>query len=661
MKPIASTAGNSTQLRYELPHRVHDAKIYPVRAPNGSTIILYGYDNGVGVIWRGGRPIKQTTLLPKQPAKPAKVNGTNDAIMIIDSDDEAPVDSAAEELPKVEYEEEEEELDPDLPYPSILQTLRLALNTEVLHVAVPQVPTISTLRSSESLPAIFNRKIVFTVACADYSVRIITLPLDPPTDAAKQAPFSAKSQWGEDVVKIPVHAGHHSIPTGVSMTWTPRSEPTYEEELGDEMEVDAGDEALSTSRARKSSRKQNRSRSGQDGGTEDWDLLIASHSTEMGGLLKIWRFMLTETAIKVVNPVRAYQTLTLRAPATQVVFNSASYPKRRHSQILIIDRSGLARVYDPFAPSTKRRRPNQEPGAYVALFRSTFEQPKTDAPSPPILASRKPILSAAWAADGRSIVALLADGEWGVWDMDRSSSDSSSDPSAFTLRSYISAPEGGRGGSPSSPKARNSRTFLTPMTPNTRRTKEETLFQGTTGTSSAPTRGAVSVASLQSPSGEPEDSVIIWYGSETYRISNLGQHRSRAAESGAGSLSSSILKHIQGLALLGEAITSINQFDTTSRAARMAIPRDVLVTAEHRIMILTQATETFGRDLDSVFEQEQAEEEELRRTDQELLAQGNLDLGGMDRLLDNMSGNLTSDRNLALGNPRKVLFASSTS
>ncbi|KAF2121814.1 hypothetical protein BDV96DRAFT_483137 [Lophiotrema nucula] len=648
MKPIISSKGKLTQLRYELPHRVHDAKAYPAGAPNGSTIVLYAYDSGVGVVWRGGRPLKQSLPPSKQPAKPAKVNGTSkDAFMIVDSDDDEPSQAAP---PAAEFEDEEQELDPDAPYPSIVQKLRLSLNTEVLHIAVPLVPAISTLRTADTVPPIFSKKIVFAVACADYSVRVITLPLTPPSNAAKEASHSSKSQWGEEVVRIPAHAGHQSIPRGITMTWTSRAEPTFDEEQDDEMDVDDGDSAA-ISRRPKSTK----------GAADGWDLLVASHSTELGGLLKMWRFSLGETSIPTKGPIVAYQTLPLRKPATRISFNSVQYPKRRHSQILIADGSGITRIYDPFAPSASKRRRNSQPGAYVALFRSTFEQSKGDAP--PILAARKPILDAAWAADGQSILALLADGEWGIWAAKPSSTVGSADPSGFTVRGFVGTQDGGRGsGNPSSPK-RNGRGALVPMTPNTRKNKEEVLFQGVSASPASPTRGGISVASLLSATGDaPEDSVVIWYGSDAYRIPNLAQHLSRAtSRGGSGSLSAPAVSQIQGLALHGEAITSINQFDTTAREARLAIPRDVLVSAEHRLLIATNTTKPLGRDLNAGFEKERVEEEETRRFDQALLEAGELDLGGMDRLLDSMEGSVSASRSLVLGNPRKVLFASSTS
>lgn len=677
MNSIHDGATNRSPSRYELPHRVYDSKVYPVTSPNGSTIILYGHDTGVGVLWRGGRPLKEATSAPKQkPKPPPKVNGTsksNDAIMIIDSDDEAPpaqsTTTPARALPEAEFDDEEEELDPDHPYPSVTQQLRLSLNTEVLHIAVPQIPTVSALRPADTVPAIFAKKIVFTVACADYSVRVITLPLSPPSDTAKQSPFSAKSQWGEEVVKVPTHAGHQSIPRGVTMTWTSRSEPTFEDESGDEMNVDDTTEASATPGRRRIRKRQSRSQSGRRS-DEGWDLLIASHSTELGGLLKIWRFGLGETSVTATTPIEAYQSVPLRKLATKVAFNSAQYPKRRHSQLVITDALGNARIYDPFALSTGSRQASRiastkaEPGCFVALFRTTFEHTKPNSTTPPLLAARKPILDAAWASDGRRILALLADGEWGIWDVDRSGPNPPSDPSAFSIRGFVVTESSRSGGGSSSPK-RSGRSTLAPMTPNTRRTKEETLFQGVPTSSSVPPRGGVSVASLLSTTGgTSEDSVVLWYGSEAFRIPDLEKFWTRAASGNdnGGSLPAPGLISLQGLALHGEAITSVNQLDTTVREARLAIPRDVLVSTDHRLIITVNTAQPLGRDLNAALAKEQAEEVEARRTDQALLARGELDIGGMGRLLEDMegSGSVNGQRSMTLGNPRKVLFASST-
>ncbi|KAI4930678.1 uncharacterized protein J4E92_004510 [Alternaria infectoria] len=653
MEPIVTTQGKLTQLRYELPHRVHDSTVYPVKAPNGSTIVLYGHENGVGILWRGGRPLKKTAPPPKQPAKPAKVNGTSkDAIMIIDSDDDEPAKAAAEPLPKAEFEDEEEELDPDQPYASIVQQLSLSLSTQVLHIAVPQIPSASTLRPADTIPPIFSQNIVFTVACADSTIRIITLPLSPPPHVAKDKLHGVKPQFGENVVKV---HGHQSIPMGVTMTWTARGEPSSAEDGDDDVDMDEEEEDTANSRRKPQSRT--------DGG---FDILVASHSAELGGLLKLFRFELSETALQVSHPVAPYKTLALSKPASRIAFNTAQYPKPRHSQLLIADSAGTTRIYDPFTLPIRKRRGSgsrAEPGAFVGTFRSSFESVKNVALTPAVLPSRKAIIDAAWASDGRHIIALLADGEWGVWDVDRSGPSPPADPSAFSLRGYVgTAEKEGTSGGASSPK-RGSRNSLAPMTPNTRKRKEETLFQGSASSSTVATRGGVSVAGIRSNNGvSAEDSVLIWYGSEIHRIADLMKFWTRTASaSSGGSLPGPGLQQ-QDVVLCGESITSVSQFDTTAQASRMAVPRDILISAEHRLIITASTSQPLGRDLNAMFAREKVEDETSTRTDQALLTRGELDLGGMDRMLESMEGSGTSaaaSKNLTMGGPRKVLFASS--
>ncbi|OCL08031.1 hypothetical protein AOQ84DRAFT_49461 [Glonium stellatum] len=675
MKPVVSRKGKATQLSYELPHRIHDSKIYPVKAPNGSTIVIYGHENGIRILWRGGRPIKQNTQSKNQP-KPPQVNGTgNDSIMIIDSDDEEPhTQATSHQLPdEADFESEEEELDPEERYPSIIQQIDVSLNTEVLHIAVPRVPPVTLLRPSETIPRIFSEKIVISVACIDYSIRIITLPLGPPSAATKAKSTVGKhqSRWGEEIIEIKSQTGHQSIPSGVTMTWTLRTQVTLVDDSEEDAPDDDDEEDERVRRGNRSSRAlRKRSRSGQPSENDGWDLLVASHSAELSGLLRVWRFPIeigeSKTRISSASPILPYRTQHLNSPASHVTFSPSQHPKRRHSQLLVVEPKGIVRVYDPLASRQNRSRlrsdePSTELGAWLSAFHTAFEIPKHVSPAAPSLAHRKRILDASWASDGRSIIAILADGEWGIWDVDQSGPSPPADPSAFSLRGFV-----GANSSPSvstttsSTKPRGSRSLLAPMTPNTRRTKEESLFQGSISNQPSVARGGVSVATLHSTSGgAPEDSIILWYGSDSYRIPNLNQFWARSASGSGGSLYGPGLARIQGLNLNGEAVTTIQQFDTTTAAARMAIPRDLLVAAEHRLIILTSTIEQLGRDLGpTLFEKDRTEDDDMRRADQTLLAQGELDLGGMDRLLDSMESSAADVRTLGSGNPRKVLFAS---
>jgi hypothetical protein len=216
------------------------------------------------------------------------------------------------------------------------------------------------------------------------------------------------------------------------MTWTSRGEPSAKNESDDEMDVDTESTAGRTP-ARPRRKQQTRSHS-RPATAAGFDILVATHSAELGGLFKIWRFELTETSVNGAHPIAPYKSVTLRKPASSIAFNTAQYPKRRHSQLLITDLTGTARIYDPFAPASRKRGASgqTEPGAFVTMFKSTFEGTKSNLLAPPILATRKAIINAAWASDGRHIVALLADGEWGVWDCDQSGPSPPTDPAAFS-------------------------------------------------------------------------------------------------------------------------------------------------------------------------------------------------------------------------------------
>lgn len=665
MHAIVATAGKSTQLRYELPHRVHASARYPVTAPNGSSILLYACDTGIGILWRGGRPLAKTVPRPTPPPQLARLNGSgDDAIMIIDSDDEngnASAPAASPTALEAAFDDEAAELDPEQPYPSVVQQVCLALGTAVLHIAVPPVPAVSPLRPAETVPPVFGSKMVFAVVCADCTTRVITLPLNPPPDAAKQQRLNFKSQIGEEVIKI---HGHQSIPKGVTITWTARGETSFPGDGEDAMDLD--DEADATATPGRRRRKQQlRSRSNTHS-TEvqaGFDLLVASHSSELGGLLKIWRFELTAASPNFAHPIAPYRTLYLSKPASRIAFNTANYPKQRHSHLLVTDFAGLVRVYNPFTTPDHKRRTGgiqNDQGSFIATFRSNFESVKNSTLTPPVLARRKAIIDAAWTSDGHHILVLLADGEWGIWDVDRSGLSPPVDPSAFSLRGFVGTSDMESSTSGVSSPKRGARNTLAPMTPNTRRRKEENLFQGSSSRSTATPQGGISVtSSLSASGGASEESVLIWYGSELYRIADLAKFWARTASADRGAARSGPGLQSQYVSLFGEAITSVSQFDITPQAARMAIARDILISTEHRLIISTSTSQSPGQDFNAISAQRQQDDDFTRKVDQALLSRGELDLGGVDRLLENMEGSSTVTRTLTMGGPRKVLFASS--
>lgn len=564
----------------------------------------------------------------------------------------------------VEFEDEDEEEDEAEPYPPVIQHLDLPLGTEVLYLSFPQVPSPSPYRPADLIPPILSDRIVLSVACADSSVRVITLPLTPPSDARKATDRSKnKAPYGEQVVRIEGQHGHQSIPRGITMTWSSRTSNTYPDDI--DMDADGSDDDDDTDSLR------SRRHIGNGDEPLEWDLVVASHSVEVTGLLHIFRIPLV---LKdghysfTTDPIFPHQTQYLSSPATRVYFSSSSYPSRRHLQLLVADSKGSVKVYDPLAPPRARPRSAGrdvvvEPklGAWIASFSTTFEIPKHYKVSNPYLARRKNIVDAKWASDGKSIVALLSDGEWGVWAMDGASTarNASTKPvSTFALRGYVSGSE---------PKATSSTAFapakpsnkslaLAPMTPNTRRTREETLFHGPAVNNSGDgSHGGISISSSLTSSGQPEDSIVIFYGDDMYRIPNLQQFWSRSTHStGSGSLYGPGLTRVDDVSLFGEPLTDVEQFrKPKGAAARMGVPRDLLIVGDRRLIVLAHASpevkssNLFAKELESM--------DRTDKVDQDLLKRGELDIGGMDRLLDGMAtggpraGN-TDPRMLRLGN-----------
>ncbi|KAF2085349.1 hypothetical protein K490DRAFT_18819, partial [Saccharata proteae CBS 121410] len=608
-----------TEASYELPHRANVAKIYPIPAPNGSTVVVYGHSDGLRILWRGGRPLK-----PSNHAGDGKqqVNGTSSDAVMIDLTEDEPVETAAptsEEESEYETEEEEEE---SAPYPPVVQHLDMPLGAEVLHLAFPHIPPVSSLRPADSIPGIFTKRIVLSVACADCSVRIITLPLAPFHDALK-AIRSAQ------VLRIEGQHGHQSIPTGLAMAWTSRDPSTFESTEDMEDSDDDGDARMIRSFA------QNQT------GLREWDIVIASHSVELTGLLHIFRIpiLMGENQWSLSkDPIFPYQTQHLPSPAVQVTFSPAQHPNRRHLQLLVADMKGSVKVYDPLAPSKVRPRSSHSTrdsetklGAWIASFATRYEMSKDSTSGLPGLAQRKRVLDVQWASEGGSIIALLSDGEWGVWDVDglNPGKTTNKSTSKFAIGGFVNT------ASSSSIAPRQTGTnrsmALAPMTPNTRRTKEESLFHGSPENPTGISRGGISVASSLNHSGSRmEDSIIIWYNENIYRIPNLQAYWNR----GAASLSGPGIISIEGVSLYGELCNGVEQFAQKSHAARMGVPRDLLITGEHRFIVLsstpTQATGGLFSNLNPI------DDLETSRIDQTLLDSGELDLGGVDRLIDSM-------------------------
>ena len=579
------------------------------------------------MIWRGGRrfaPLKKPS--PKaDKKKPGANGGGDDAIMIIDSDEEER-EGEEEEQATYEFEADEAEIDPSCPYEDVLRQIDIPLGSSVLDLAVPKriLPLEQWARSSaDSFPPILNDMMVIAAVCADFSTRIVALPLDPPHPEQTHP-----SAWKIQTISITDVLSHQEIPRGVSMTFTLR-------QSGDE-------DAL---------------------GKGHWDLLLATHSAEASGLLLVYRIPILEkvgegatTYALSQNDVEPVQRYYLPSPAKSISFNPSPYPSARHSTLLVSFHSGFVKIYSCFSSrQSKTARRTSGPrsaanaegtdmeGKWLITMYPGFEH------SPSGIVRRKTIVDAEWVLGGQAVIVLLADGSWGVWDVEGAGPGSIKGP--LERQSSI---EGVTGSSLTafSVSGRILGSFsmgndgdakFAPMTPSTKRIREDSLLKGSSslGGSASNLRGEISVFqtnSLREPSSD--ESILFRHGEQCAGIPSLLSLWRNAIKS-AGTLDASNrcrVTVIPDVNVLGEQSKGIGHLPAATRHGRKETGRqafDILVTGEHRLIILaprlseSDATARHGPAAYLAPAETIADQLQLRR--------GELDVDGMGRVLSGMA------------------------
>ncbi len=644
--------------------------LYPRKSPNGSTIIIYGHDHGLRVLWRGGRSFRPADVAPGNDKSNAKVNGgSTEAIVIIDSDDdEPPPNSAHQATDKPSFEDEEEEFDPSEPYQSILQHLDIDLGAAALYVAVPGMPSESATFMSASMPPILSHQVVVAVACSDYSIRLVTLPLLPPSPASKAntdftrslaSTGNSKGPHGTHMVTLGGNAGHQTVPSGVSITYTSRYAGRTEESEAD-MDGYEDDEPQSATRSRHRSLSKGPSPLKHSSGpTAEWDLMVSSHSPEISGLLLVYRIPIVDAtsgsdAVEILSTDHNLpsQIQHLSSPTTRIAFNPSSYPSLRHSQLMVAGSDGAVRTYDcfPFGDT-----PHGRQGSWTFSLYTPFDTCSSSIPR------RKRILDAAWVLGGKAILVLLADGEWGIWELEVAVPDGKStskrreksNPGAqgtFAISGWIGNVTNSMVKSSSAKQDTISK--LAPMTPFTRRIREEVLFTGPPAHEIYQAQGGISVTKVEDSKKEhgTTESVILWHGKRVLTIPDL-QSYWESQTKGKGNLFGADGKHrptkIDDLDLGGTLINNIEQLPVTGTTNR-----DMVIAAERRLVFLMKPLQDPTESNAIVLSQA----EDLTSADQQLLARGELDVNGMKRILADMVNGSGAASTNGFGRKKKVLF-----
>ncbi|KAJ5667986.1 uncharacterized protein N7477_006556 [Penicillium maclennaniae] len=639
LAPLVRPREDGLQLSYRVSHRVHAAQGYPLRAPNGSSIIIYGYETGLKVIWRGGRQFTELEHAEPTQGKSTTKNG-GDSVMIIDSDEEdAPVASAAPDEPNYDFVAEETEVDPAFPYEPVLRQIDIPLGSRVLELAVPRILPEEARSPLDPFPPILKNHIVVSAVCSDLSTRMVILPLVPPHPAQTDS-----KTWNIQTLTINGGVTHQDIPRGVSLTFTCQ-------EIEEEQD-----------------RRKSRSRVG---GSGKWDLLVATHSAEGSGVLLLHRIPIQEDSsakalsYNLLEEELVSQRRLLPSPAQTIAFNPSTYPSSRHSNLLVAFHSGCVKVYSCFsvqkASKSGRRASSAHEdyesidteGRWLISLYPGFEQGPTGLPR------RKTIIDAEWVLGGRAIMVLLVDGEWGVWDLEGAGPGATKGPlhrqssvQGVTGGSLTAYAVSGRIMTPPSniQSEAEQRPRFAPMTPSTKRVREDTLLKGSMTAASPSLRGQISVCQTNSSQEQlPDESILVRHGQQSAVIPSLLSLWRNAVRT-TGTFDSSNRCRVtpfQDVNLMGENFQAIGHLPTPTRRSRAAERHtfDILVAAEHQIMVLAPR---LSESVDSA--PTAAKPQAVAENDQMMLQRGELDVEGMGRLLNGMQSGAAP---LRMGSPVK--------
>lgn len=489
-------------------------------------------------------------------------------ISLDDDDDEEKFED------KPEFEDEEDELDPSNPYPNIIQSLDLHFGIDVLQLAILPKSTLAAEGSKFRGLGPLKKKIVFTAACADNTLKLITLPLTPPSQESKnreqfrKSPadaYAGKGNWGETVTTL---SGHEKPSDSVSMT------------------VDLDN--TSTGKTRSVAQ-----------------IIIASASSELTGLLRLYKVPAREPQ----NRVDPFQRINLAALSKSISFNP-SLSGHRSNQLLVADKKGACRIYDYkeliITSDVNVGGAVLEHGTWLLSLYTRFQTPKTDSITSQANGShtgfgRKCIIDAQWVSGGKAIVVLLADGEWGVWDIEGAGASQSETRgllgpqgvksgsiSEYTLSGYIDM-----GLKPRQPKPAQTTSKFAPMTPSTRKSVD--IFSSKP--SNGAIRGQISVFDYpsSSPTHPPEESIVFWLGESYTQISSLSKywatHKDPTKGSGSifNSSSNARMVRLEGVDLKDERCSGIEQIPNTSSSDS---PSDLILAGESRLAIIISSKQT---------------------------------------------------------------------
>lgn len=513
--------------------------------------------------------------------------------MIIDSDDDQPPAKATKAPAPFTDKPEFEDAEEDGPYPEIIQTLDLSLGTAVLHLAVLPMTPCPAEDAAWGGAEVLKEKMVFTVACATNEVYVVTLPLTPPSPESKARPElksnllagkAGSGQWGERVIFL---GGQFKHSEGVAMSLTKPKTSSGSDRTRDQY-------GAST--------------------THNPRLIVAAHTREASGTLRLWDVPLDVQPGEASGRINAFQTEYLPSPLSSISFNPAHL-----TQLLTVASPHAVRIYDYALPSLppddQATGPFPSQGSWLLSLFQPFTRPTS---------TRKPILDAAWIAHGRAVLALLADGTWGIWDVDgasplgasilgkNSSGIKGAALTAFSATGHVEG-TGPLRTTAAVPRANGNGEFV-PMTPHSRRDAAATFSTAGSLERLVSVKGGIVVTPLPgSGSGSADESVVLWIGgldnvSVIPAVSRFWDSQLRRSSGGGVNLFSGttptkmIRLHDLSTELLGERCCGVGAAVNFAKLKGNdgGLQIEVLITGESRLVIVHESEDTPGTKIGTV-------------------------------------------------------------
>ena len=542
--------------------------------------------------------------------------------MSIDDDGDANIEGRVDE----EFEQEEE-FDASRPYADIIQRLELPIGSAVLHLAFPSLPQLEKPERHALAPSLLQRKLVVALGCADNSVRLLTLPLSPPSPSLVSSKLlfddpsrctAGRGTWGEELVTI--SGAHQSLPRGVSIAFAGRIITRDDDEVSDDSMDDE-------------ERK------------KGYDILLASHSADLSGLVLIHRIPVAQNGAAIetsLSKIALWLSRPLASPASTIdLYVSPSSASAQTPRLLVAESKGPIKVFECCSSNV----PDQ------GCWTLTLYPPLS------LLRSRqiRAVVDARWVLGGKAIVLLTSEGEWGIWDISLRGNARiipGSKPTPFVISGRVGSLIKSNLGSKTSVPSTEPKSQLAPMTPGTRKARQETLFGGQDSTTS--NRGGISINYIRnSPlSGEGDESMTIWHDTNAFTIPSLRAHwQMKFVKGGGGYFNSGAAGQIRNLPsvdLGGELRVAVSTFPKDdSFNTQTSKQLEVLIAGERSLTILAPPPpaeeETVVTDLApvqaSTRSQPQPKESiQPHVSDQMLLDHGELDIQGLDRIMMDMDG-----------------------